>query len=49
MKKYNITLFLLIRLDTAELAGKSEVAATRLRYEQQIKNLHTEMSSIQVH
>lgn len=35
------------RLDASEVSSKSEVAATRLRYEHQIKNLHTELTSIQ--
>lgn len=35
------------RLEASEVACKSEVAATRLRYEHQINNLHTEMTSLQ--
>lgn len=42
-----IVLFTRIRLDAGEVSSKSEVAATRLRYEHQVKNLHTEMTSIQ--
>lgn len=36
------------RLDASEMSAKSEVAATRLRYEPQIKNLQTELTSLQV-
>ncbi|XP_037040029.1 centrosomal protein of 290 kDa isoform X1 [Bradysia coprophila] len=35
------------KLETTEISAKSEVAATRLRYEQQVKNLHTELNSLQ--
>ena len=35
-------------MENAEIMGKSDVAATRLRYEQQVKNLHDELNSIQV-
>lgn len=38
---------LTIRLENAEMNTKSEVASTRLRYEQQMKNLHTELASMQ--
>ncbi|XP_055902428.1 cingulin isoform X2 [Eupeodes corollae] len=36
-----------IRLENAELSAKSEVASTRLRYEQQVKNLSAELTSMQ--
>lgn len=35
------------RLENAELSAKSEVASTRLRYEQQMNHLKTELSSMQ--
>lgn len=35
------------RLETAEMNVKSEVAATRLRYEQQVTNLHNELTGLQ--
>lgn len=35
------------RLDNAEISVKSEVAATRLRYEQQITNLQAELNALQ--
>ncbi|XP_058448086.1 myosin-2 heavy chain isoform X2 [Malaya genurostris] len=36
-----------IQLETAEMNVKSEVAATRLRYEQQVNNLHNELTGLQ--
>lgn len=36
------------KVDSSEQSQKSEVAGTRLRYEQQNKNLQTEMNSLQV-
>lgn len=41
-------LFLFCRLQSAELQLKSEVASTRLRYEQQVKNLSGELNAMQV-
>lgn len=38
---------MIFRLDASEVSCKSEVAATRLRYEHQINNLHTELTSLQ--
>uniref|UniRef100_A0A182M105 SOGA coiled-coil domain-containing protein n=1 Tax=Anopheles culicifacies TaxID=139723 RepID=A0A182M105_9DIPT len=35
------------RLEASELNVKSEVAATRLRYEQQVTNLHNELTAMQ--
>lgn len=35
-------------MESTEIATKSEVAATRLRYEQQARNLQAEMSALQV-
>ncbi|XP_062547558.1 myosin-11 isoform X2 [Armigeres subalbatus] len=36
-----------VQLATAEMNVKSEVAATRLRYEQQVANLHNELTGLQ--
>ncbi|XP_055594715.1 myosin-2 heavy chain [Uranotaenia lowii] len=36
-----------VQLESAELNVKSEVAATRLRYEQQVTNLHNELTGLQ--
>lgn len=36
-----------LQLETAEMNVKSEVAATRLRYEQQVTNLHNELTGLQ--
>ncbi|XP_058818505.1 myosin-2 heavy chain isoform X2 [Topomyia yanbarensis] len=36
-----------IQLEMAEMNVKSEVAATRLRYEQQVTNLHNELTGLQ--
>ncbi|XP_065081064.1 myosin-11 isoform X2 [Ochlerotatus camptorhynchus] len=36
-----------VQLETAEMNVKSEVAATRLRYEQQVTNLHNELTGLQ--
>lgn len=36
------------RLETAAMVAKSDIAATRLRYEQQVYNLQTELNSLQV-
>lgn len=35
------------RLESADLSSKSEVANTRLRYEQQVKNIHIELAAMQ--
>uniref|UniRef100_A0A182P6F0 SOGA coiled-coil domain-containing protein n=1 Tax=Anopheles epiroticus TaxID=199890 RepID=A0A182P6F0_9DIPT len=35
------------KLETSEMNVKSEVAATRLRYEQQVTNLHNELTAMQ--
>ncbi|CAD7085418.1 unnamed protein product [Hermetia illucens] len=36
-----------VKLENSELTAKSEVASTRLRYEQQIKNIQSELNSMQ--
>lgn len=41
-------LFAYYRLQSTELQMKSEVATVRLRYEQQVKNLSGELTSMQV-
>lgn len=38
----------LYRLENSELQLKSDVASTRLRYEQQVKTLSGELTSMQV-
>lgn len=43
-----IACYFVCRLENTEIMAKSDVAATRLRYEQQVKNLHEELNSIQV-
>lgn len=47
-RSLNSLLFYYFRLQSAELQLKSEVASTRLRYEQQVKNLSGELNSMQV-
>jgi len=46
--KLEFVLFVYYRLQSTELQMKSEVATVRLRYEQQVKNLSGELTSMQV-
>lgn len=39
---------LVIRLESAAILSKSDIAATKLRYEQQVYNLQTELNAQQV-
>lgn len=40
--------FAFCRLESAAVVSKSDIAATKLRYEQQVNNLQTELNSQQV-
>lgn len=46
--KPNSSFLFVFRLESAAMVAKSDIAATRLRYEQQVYNLQTELTSLQV-
>lgn len=43
-----LSIYFFCRIETTEMMAKSEVASTRLRYEQQGKNLNAELITLQV-
>lgn len=46
---YRMRIYVCFRLESAAMVAKSDIAATRLRYEQQVYNLQTELNSLQVY